>query len=169
MQSSVEIRLLQSKDIHLISASFQAIGWNKPVSQYEHYLSQQENGKRTVLVAFNNGSFAGYLTINWQPDYPPLQQHNIPEIQDFNVLPNFRRQGIGTSLMNEAETIVVQRSSAVGIGVGLDSDYGAAQRLYILRGYIPDGMGITYRNHFVKFGEQVIIDDDLVLHLIKTL
>ena len=169
MKSSLEIRLLQSEDIQLISASFQAIGWNKPVTQYERYLSEQEDGMRIVLVAFNTGEFAGYLTINWKSNYPPFQQDNIPEIQDFNVLPKYRRQGIGTCLMNEAESIVFKQSSIVGIGVGLDSDYGAAQRLYILRGYVPDGRGITYRHKFVKYGEQVRVDDDLVLHLTKRL
>ena len=32
----------------------------------------------------------------------------------------------------------------VGIGVGLYPDYGSAQRLYIKRGYLPDGHGATY-------------------------
>lgn len=35
------------------------------------------------------------------------------------------------------------KSAAIGIGVGLyageDGGYGAAQRLYVKRGYIPDG------------------------------
>ena len=166
---SLEIRLLQSQDIQPISSSFQTIGWNKPVSQYERYFSEQQDKKRTVLVAFYTGEFAGYLTINWQSNYPPFQQDNIPEIEDFNVLPKFRRQGIGTCLMNEAESKISQRSSIAGIGVGLYSDYGAAQRLYVLRGYIPDGRGITYGKRIVKFGEEVRVDDDLVLHLTKKL
>jgi hypothetical protein len=47
--------------------------------------------------------------------------------------------------------------------VGLSSDYGAAQRLYVRRGYIPDGRGIIYRGRTVNFGEAVTADDDLVL------
>jgi len=49
------------------------------------------------------------------------------------------------------------------------SDYGAAQRLYVLRGYVPDGRGLTYSDHFVKPEERVTVDDDLVLHLTKRL
>jgi GNAT superfamily N-acetyltransferase len=80
-------------------------------------------------MAFRNGEFIGNLTINWQSNYPPFQQDKVPELKGFNVLPNFQRQGIGTRLMDEAERIVVERSMIVGIGVGLFSDYGAAQRM----------------------------------------
>jgi hypothetical protein len=71
--------------------------------------------------------------------------------------------------MNEAERMVRERSPVVGIGVGMDADYGAAQRLYVLRGYIPDGKGLTYKNRFVRYGEQVTVDDGLVLHFTKRL
>ena len=46
-------------------------------------------------------------------------------------------------------------------------DYRAAQRLYIRRGYIPDGHGITYKYRPIVVGQYVPIDDDLVLWLIK--
>jgi ribosomal protein S18 acetylase RimI-like enzyme len=51
------------------------------------------------------------------------------------VLPRYRRQAIGTKLMDEAERLILERSPIIGIGVGLDSDCGAAQRLYVKRGY----------------------------------
>ena len=74
-----------------------------------------------------------------QPNYPYYQENGIPEIQDLNVLPKFRRQGIATQLLDEAESRIAQRADIVGIGFSLYADYGAAQRLYFLRGYIPDG------------------------------
>ena len=161
------IRQLETQDIETIAAAFQLLGWNKPVTQYERYYAQQLQGKRTVLVAFLNNEFVGYLTICWQSEYPPFRQANIPEIKDFNVLPTFRRQGIGTQLMGEAERMITQRSAIVGIGVGLYVDYGAAQRLYVKRGYIPDGKGLVSHDRFVKPGDQVAVDDDLVLYLTK--
>lgn len=60
-------------------------------------------------------------------------------------------------------------SLTAGIGVGLDPDYGAAQRLYVLRGYVPDGRGLHYRDHYVKYGEQITVDDELALYLTKEL
>ena len=52
---------------------------------------------RTVYVAFVERQFAGYLTICWTSSYEPFRRRRIPEIVDFNVLPQFRRQGIGTN------------------------------------------------------------------------
>src|SRR5258708_31149455 len=95
------VRRLESQDTGVIAAAFQQIGWNKTLAQYENYLAQQADGQRAVCVAFLELSFAGYLTINWRSDYPPFREQNIPEIQDFNVLPQHRRQGIGTRLMDE--------------------------------------------------------------------
>ncbi|MGI8469904.1 MAG: GNAT family N-acetyltransferase [Pyrinomonadaceae bacterium] len=165
----IEIRELQEQDILQIAAAFETIGWNKPASQYRRYLAAQSKGLRQVLVAFENDKFVGYLTIVWQSKYPPFKGGQIPEIQDFNVLPNARRKGIGTKLMDKAEEIVSRKSPIVGIGVGLQADYGAAQRLYILRGYIPDGRGIVWQNGFPKYDEQVTVDDDLCLYFTKNL
>jgi ribosomal protein S18 acetylase RimI-like enzyme len=115
------------------------------------------------------GVFAGYVTIRWQSDYAPFREQSIPEIADFNVLPPFRRRGIGTALMDEAERRISERSPMAGIGVGLYADYGAAQRMYVLRGYVPDGHGLSYRGRQVLGGEKVVVDDDLTLHLTKRL
>jgi len=49
----------------------------------------------------------------------------------------------------------------------MTADYGAAQRMYVLRGYIPDGRGIVSHNRFPAYGESVPVDDDLVLHFTK--
>lgn len=161
------IRRLEAQDTVAISAAFTAIGWNKPVSLYERYLREQEQGERVVLVTFVEDTFAGYLTVVWQPAYLLFRESDIPEIQDFNVLPQFRRQGIGTQLMDRAEQLAEERSPVVGIGVGMTADYGAAQRLYVLRGYVPDGRGLTSSHRPLVYGEQVTVDDGLVLYLTK--
>ena len=164
-----EIRLLESEDIPEIAEAFYQLGWNKPASQYERYLREQSLGLRHVLVAFVNGEFAGYLTVCWHSLYEPFREENIPEIVDFNVLPKFRRQRIGTQLMDIAEKTIAKVNPIAGIGVGLDPDYGAAQRLYVLRGYVPDGRGLYYRDHYVKYSEQITVDDELALYLTKEL
>ena len=163
------IRLLESEDIPEIAKAFQQLGWNKPASQYERYLLEQELEIREVHVAFLKGRFAGYLTICWSSHYEPFREEKIPEIVDFNVLPKFRRQGIGTQLMEKAENEIAKASPVAGIGVGMTPDYGAAQKLYVLRGYIPDGRGVHYRDHHIKYGEQIIVDDNMALYLTKKL
>ena len=109
------------------------------------------------------------MTVVWSLPYPPFRAGAIPEIQDFNVLPRFRRQGIGTRLMDQAERRISERSGVAGIGVEMSSDYGAAQRLYILRGYVPDGKALTYEGCTVRQGDEITVNDGLVLYLTKTL
>jgi ribosomal protein S18 acetylase RimI-like enzyme len=165
----VEIHLLTKADIQPIATTFAALGWNKPASLYERYLTEQNAGERAVFVATTNGVFAGYVTVLWASTYAPFRALDIPEIVDFNVLPKFRRRGIGTQLMDEAESCIAERSPIAGIGVGLTEDYGAAQILYHRRGYIPDGRGISWQGKPCQFGDQVTVDHGLILHFTKQL
>jgi GNAT superfamily N-acetyltransferase len=169
MADDVQIRLLNDIDPPIMEAAFRSLGWVKPAAQFERYLAEQASGARTCLVATADGQFAGYVTVNWTPTYPGFAEMKIPEIQDLNVLPAFRRRRIATRLMDRAEAEIAPRSDVIGIGVGLHPGYNAAQRLYGMRGYVPDGRGVTYRDRFVSEGEQVVLDDDLVLHLTKQL
>jgi len=161
--------MLEHDDIALIARAFQRLGWDKPASQYEHYLMEQVLEIRDVYVALIEERFMGYLTICWISSYEPFRKAKIPEIVDFNVLPEFRRQGIGTQLMAKAESEIVKVSSIAGIGVGMTPDYGAAHRLYVLRGYIPNGRGLNYRGHFIKYGDEITVDDNIALYLTKEL
>jgi len=115
MSGELQIRLLQQGDIQLITAAFAKLGWDKPAAQYAHYLIEQETGDRVVLVAFMDSVFAGYITILWESPYPFFWKDGIPEIVDFNILPNYRRRGIGTQLMNEAERRIAVRAPIAGI------------------------------------------------------
>ncbi len=163
------IEILAKEQIVEIAEAFAQLGWNKPEAQYIRYFGEQKTGKRIVLVATLNGKFAGYLTVVWQSGYPPFKKSGIPEIVDFNVLPSWRRQGIGSELMRAAEILIGTCSPIAGIGVGMDSDYGAAQILYAKRGYLPDGNGLHYGNRKLKHGDVVTVDDSLCLHFTKYL
>jgi GNAT superfamily N-acetyltransferase len=166
---TVQIRLLEESDPPIIAAAFTEMGWNKPEAQYRRYLHEQGAGTRTCYVGIIDGHFAGYVTVNWLPIYAGLADLKIPEIQDLNVLAKYRQKGMASRLLDRAEIEVARRSGIVGIAVGLHPGYNAAQRLYVKRGYIPDGRGITYRNCFVKEGSSVVLDDDLVMHFTKQL
>lgn len=163
----VSIRQQEEQDGEMISRVFASIGWNRSVSEYHKYYKEQCAGSRIVLIAFVNDDFAGYVTVVWQSDYPYFKKNNIPEIQDLNVLPKFRRRKVATNLLDKAEKIVSDRSNIVGIGVGLHPGYNVAQKLYVLRGYVPDGMGVVYKDKYIKEKQTVVADDDLILHLIK--
>lgn len=163
------IREIMESDCSVISQAFAVQGWQKPVEQYRRYWQEALEGERVVLVAESGGQFAGYVTIVWRSGYPPFREAGIPEISDFNVLIRFRRQSIGTALMDEAERRIALRSPAAGLGVCLHSDYGAAQALYARRGYVPDARGVYYRGRHPEYGERVTLDDDLVLYMTREL
>lgn len=169
MSSDVTIRLLEAADIPEIAQAFKTLGWHKPASQYQAYLAEQARGERVMWVAYIGGEFAGYVTVWHKPHYAPFREAGIPEISDFNVLPKFRRRGIGWQLMDKAEAEIMRGSAVAGLGVGLTADYGAAQRMYAKRGYIPDGRGLHYSDRPAAYGETVRVDEYLVLYLTRDL
>ena len=68
-----------------------------------------------------------------------------------------------------AERIAAEYADHVYLGVGLHSGYGAAQRMYVKRGYIPDGSGVWYGDKVCPQYTPCCNDDDLVLYLSKRL
>ena len=166
--TTLSIRLLASSDIPIIVDGFANSGWTtKPANVFKQYLDEQHDNNRACFVAFLDNEFAGYVTLKWHADYKKFAKDNIPEISDLNVLPNFRCNSIGSALIEKCEKLAAGKSDYVGIGVGLYPDYGLAQRLYIKRGYIPDGHGATYNNKYVIPGKEYPLDDDLVLWFTK--
>jgi GNAT superfamily N-acetyltransferase len=165
---NIRIKMLTASDVALITESFKPF-YTKHTSTYEEYLREQKNKERMIWLAFVDNEFAGYVTLKWNSHYKTFRDKNIPEIMDLNVLPPFRGQGIASRLMSIAETEAGKKSDTIGIGCGLYSDYDSAQKLYIKRGYIPDGKGVTYNYEEVEPGNNVILDDDLVLWFTKKL
>jgi len=167
---ALEFCLLEEKDFDEIVEAFQKIGWNKPHAIYKNYFKEQTENRRAVFIAKINNQFAGYITLKWQSAYKAFSQKNIPEICDLNVLPGFRKQGIGTKLIERCEGLAKEKGyKQIGLGVGLTENYGNAQRLYVQLGFIPDGKGLHHEGQAVSYYSNVCADDDLVLFLIKSL
>ena len=142
---------------------------NRPISIYQSYFEEQQKEKRQFLVARLSSNFVGYTTLNYDSKYELFNILDIPEIQDLNVLDSYRKKGVGSALIDEAELLCSKRTSVIGIGVGMYPGYGNAQRLYVKKGYIPDGRGLTYKSKVLMPMESVKNDDDLVLYFTKTL
>lgn len=168
-RSEIIIRPLTELDIPTIVESFAEHNWAKPSSTFEKYLTEQNANERLVWIARLRDQFVGYVTLKWQSNYPFFQMNQIPEIKDLNVLPPFRKMGVGSQLLETAETTASTKSTIAGIGVGLYDGYGEAQKLYIKHGYLPDGQGITYNYQLIVAGSTITLDDDLVLWFTKKL
>ncbi|KOP68017.1 GCN5 family acetyltransferase [Bacillus sp. FJAT-18019] len=141
----------------------------RPDAYYDRCEFENQIGTRVTLLAFVQGNLAGVSHLKFESDYPYFKDQNIPEINDLNVFPEYQRNGIANRIIEEFENIVRERLPRIGIGVGLYQDYGAAQRVYVRRGYIPDGNGLMYNHKPVVSGSMVCADDDLNLYLIKEL
>ena len=166
MKTTCSIRKMQESDIQDLSRGFISQGWPGREEILDRYFLEQESGEREVLVAEIDGVVAGYVTILPSAKHGPFAEV-YPELSDFNVFESFRNQGIGNQLLEEAEKRVELVSIKVSLGVGLHSGYGPAQRLYIKRGYIPDGTGVWYRNQPLEMNATSQNNDDLVLYLSK--
>ncbi len=165
----VLIRSLEESDIQLMEEGFRLQGWHKPAAQFASYYSQQRDGTRFVFVAWAGSDFAGYVTLLPIPSSGPFAGKGTSEISDFNVLIRFGRRGIGSLLMDAAEKAASSLHDTVSLGVGLHGGYGTAQRMYVKRGYIPDGTGVWYKDHPLTPYAECTNDDDLVLYLSKKL
>jgi GNAT superfamily N-acetyltransferase len=165
----LEIREFCASDVDILVDSFARHNWHKPRSTFTDYLKEQHSGHRQMWVAYVKDELAGYVTLNWHSSYWPFSKNGVPEIADLNVLLPFRKRGIGSALLDIAEEHAAHKSPTVGIGVGLYDGYGAAQKLYVQRGYIPDGRGPTYRYIKLNYGQSVTVDDDLVMWFKKQL
>ena len=161
------VRLIEASDCASIQNSFSATGWSKPEGYFAQCHGAQERGEILVFVAWMEGVYAGHVRVLWESQHSRFSNLGIPEINDLVVLPVFRKRGIGSRLIDAAESAAFERSDEVGISVGLHPGYNAAQRMYGSRGYVPTGGGVTYQNRPVVEGQAVQMDDSLLLHMTK--
>jgi GNAT superfamily N-acetyltransferase len=169
---TITIRPAAENDIPALDAFARGMGQTHEAGYFARCLGEQDEGRRQFFLALDadSGAIAGYVQLNAQPLYAPFRRLGLPEIQDLNVLPDYRRRGIGEKLVDHCEAEArASGKTAVAISVGLYASYGAAQRLYVRKGYVPDGAGIAYDDEPVRLGEMRPIDDNLTLKLTKDL
>lgn len=165
-----EVRELRAEDVPRIAATDGGPAWHGGVEKWNQRLADQTAGKRIVLVAVNPTDVLGYGSVLWSSGHAPFREAGIPELNDVVVAERGRNQGVGTQLIRAIEERTrTANYKKLGVGVGLFSDYGAAQRLYVHLGYVPDGKGIASGGTRVAAGATVRVDDDLVLWLVKSL
>lgn len=167
---NISLRKICAEDLPVLWDMAMVMGASKKDDYFDLSLEYQEKGERIVFIASFDGEDVGYCMLAWKPKYAFFQRFDIPEIQDLNVLPHFRRRGIAQVMMDACENLAREAGKEhMGIGVGMDVSYGPAQILYVSRGYVPDGNGLTYNRQPLARGEFRPVDDDLCLMLVKAL
>lgn len=191
----VTIRDMKQSDCQIIHNEISAQNWHSELSRYEKYYNEQNANERYVFIAEYRGNLAGYTTLiptategpfasfvqngeyststetNIQPssDRDIESKKGIPEIVDFNVFIKYQRLGIGNRILDAAEAKAAEFSNVVSLGVGLHFGYGPAQRIYVKRGYLPDGSGVWYQNKQLGQYAPCNNDDELILYFSKIL
>lgn len=163
------IRDMRYSDIQIITDEEIAQGWNQKAEKYESRYKDQSEGKSISFVAEYKGRIAGYINVYPNSQRGAFANLGYPEIVDFGVLEKYRKNGIGSRLMDVAEKVAAQYSRTVYLGVGLHEGYGSAQRMYVKRGYIPDGTGVWYGERVCPQYADCRNDDDLILYFSKEL
>ena len=165
----IVIRDMITSDAQTITDEEIKQGWHQTTEKYETRLKDQADGKAYAIVAEYKNNVAGYINVYLSANGGPFANQGFPVIVDFGVLEKFRGKGIGSKLMDVAESIAAKHSDTVCLSVGLHSGYGAAQRMYVKRGYIPDGSGVWYGGSVCPEYENCCNDDDLELFFSKKL
>ena len=163
------IRDMIKSDARIITDEEIAQGWHQTIEKYMLRLQDQDEGRAIALVAEYKGNVAGYINVYPDSKWGAFANQGFPEIVDFGVLVKYRNNGIGSKLMDVAEEIASGYADMVYLGVGLHSGYGSAQRMYIKRGYIPDGTGVWYGEYVCPQYAGCCNDDELALYLSKKL
>ncbi len=167
--NDVLIRDLRESDAQVITDEEIAQGWEASIDKYLLRLRDQAEGRSVSLAAEYQGNIAGYINIYPDSKWGAFANQGLPEIVDFGVLEKYRRHGIGSRLMDAAEQIASNYADTVYLGVGLHSGYGSAQRMYVRRGYLPDGSGVWFQDRVCEPYASCCNDDDLNLYFSKKL
>ncbi len=164
------VRLFTEDKYDIFWNMIESLGFSVRRDYYERCIERHGLQEIKIIMAELDGVGIGYALFNRQPKYALFKKLGLPEVQDLNVHHRYRRQGAGQLLVEACEACArAEGYSDIGIGVGLDQSFGAAQRLYIRLGYIPDGVGVSYDRQQVAAGEFRPIDENLCLMMTKKL
>ena len=165
----LKIRSMLEGDAQAIIEVFQSYGWNNKIETYLGYFKDQETGIRNVYIAEYDDKIAGYCTLLFDAQSEPWKKEGKPEISDLRVFDAYQQRGIGSVLLDVIERDVARFSDEIALAVGLHYGYGNAQRLYVKRGYVPDGSGVWYNSEVLEQYVECCNDDSLVLYMNKKL
>ncbi len=168
-QNQIVVRDMIELDPQRIYEAELEQGWHPSLEAYQKRYDDLNDEIMVALVAEFKGNVAGHINLIWNPIDGAFAEMEIPEVNDFGVFEKYRRQGIGNVMMDVVESLARRKSEKICLAVGVAQAYGSAQRMYVKRGYIPDGTGVWYQNKICPQYTPCNNDDDLLLFFLKEL
>lgn len=160
-------RVVQPSELAAVKQEVKTAFFSGDEATIEENFQDHANGASTTILGYEAGRLVGIVTIRWHSRYPPFRDRQIPLIQNIEIRYEDRGRGIGDQMMERAEQEIALRSPLAGICVGIFDAYGPAQRLYVKRGFVPDGRGVCNPQTPLQEGQQITVDHDLLLWLVK--
>ena len=143
MSSSPVIRPVEAEDLAVLDESLP--GGRPPEVHRERYQKQVE-GMGVYATAWQGVRLAGILFVDWEGSAAePVRASfsGCPHLIDLFVVPEYRKQGVATQLLDYLETEARQKGhTRVGLSVGdLNApNYRIAYDIYKRRGYRDTGI-----------------------------
>ena len=124
---------------HATDADLLALEWDGEYTHYRrmyrHAMQDSKRGNRVLLVAEVDDEIIGQIFVYFRPSWSrhfPKEQAGY--LHSFRVKPQFRKQGVGTSLVRHAESILIEREYHRSV-ISVAKDNLDAVRLYQSLGY----------------------------------
>lgn len=129
---TLKIRPVRPEDL----PALEALGHRAP-GLAKHRLEAQERNLGLFFLALVGDQIAGHAVLAWVgPDYPRVE--DCANVTDVWVRPEWRRNGIATSLLEACESVAhAQSFPRIGLSVGVDNV--PARALYASLGYVDLG------------------------------
>lgn len=167
-EEKITIRTMLSEDIEALCKA-EGDYSETNINYLQNQIHNQDKGESIALLALYEGKIAGIVFLYYKCKWGAMGNQGIPSIVDLRVFEKYRRNGVATKLMDMAERIASEYCNKIYLDVCLNSEYGAAQRLYVKRGYIPDGKGLYYEQKICPIDAECKNDDEMTLCLVKNL
>ena len=168
----LRIRSMREEDAQIIYDTYLSYNWHPNIETYRNYFAENQNGRRITFCGEMDGNLAGHVSLILKPEpdwLGPFRDQKMPLVSDFSVFYDYHRQGIGTKLMDVLEAEAIKYSDRICLAVGCHWGYGTAQRMYVKRGYIPDGSGVWWNGKRHEQYAPCVNDDELLLWMYKDL
>ena len=160
------VRAMRESDAAAFKYEYTLSGEIKSGETFNTLYARQRMKKVNVYVAEFECKLLGYIVVNYETT---LNGEVLVHIEDLFVLPLFRKCGVGQSLLDYAEREIVRRYDKVNASIGIGGIYGAAQRLFIKNGYMPDGQGARFNGRILQEGANATNTRNLCLKYSKEL
>ena len=144
-------RDMKKFDIQILYQLCKRQGENKTLSQFEHYLSEQQEGFIKVIICEYESEIAGYIIVRRFAKFGPYKKHKIPQIEDISIFPPYDEHGLRDFLMKTAEKFCSKYGDYICMPCTFSQE-GLKQQVYLSSlGYSYDGTGIWCADRLIEF------------------